>query len=289
MPSEEGKSSGTLGSVLRGAGFSGWTVCEQCAFEYPQRADGEPPCPQCYPPEPVPTGPVKVYAQKLSVPECLDALHAGGVNVHAYQHATFATFDDEADPHVSMAVRDWINEWRRATGWKYVSRPWLYLYGDRSELVRGQVQLGKAGNGKTHIAVAIARMLLEDGQLAPERFRFVTAESLLLEMEATFRSDSPESESRLLATFGKYDLLVIDDLGVREPTAHAIRILDELTKRREGQATIWTSNLSLKVVAQQSEAFKRITSRIAGECGEGAKFNVKFSGPDRRLAKSKGE
>lgn len=288
MPSEEGKSSGTLGEVLRGAGFSGWTVCEQCAFEYPQRADGEPPCPRCYPPNPVPRGPAAARPD-LTAGEVLDAMAMGGVNMHAYHHATLANFDGRKDPHVMGVVEDWLAAWRKATGWKYASRPWLYLYGDRSELARGQVQLGAAGNGKTHIAVAVARKLFEDGQLAPERFRFVTAESLLLEMEATFRSDSPESESRLLATFGKYDLLVIDDLGVREPTAHAIRILDELTKRREGQATIWTSNLSLKVVAQQSEAFKRITSRIAGECGEGARFNVKFSGPDRRLAKSKGE
>lgn len=288
MPDEGAKSSGTLGDVLRGAGFTGWTKCPTCEFEYPQKADGDPPCPRCYPPEAVPTR-GQQPREKLTEDRALDAMHAGGVNVHAYQHADLWSFDEGGDPHVMPAVEAWLEDWHRMLDRKYATRPWMYLYGDGSELIRGSVQLGRAGNGKTHVAVAIIRHLLMEGELRPQAFRFITAESLLLDMEATFRSESPESESRLLAQFGNYELLVIDDLGVREPTPHAIRILDELTKRREGQATIWTSNLSLKVVAQQSEPFKRITSRIAGECGDGAKYNVRFSGPDRRLQKSKGE
>jgi hypothetical protein len=277
-----------LGGVLGAAGFKGWKVCEACEFEYPHLGQDEIKCPRCHPElcEP-PVLRVQVVAPPPMM--VLDALAEAGVNVHRYQHATLRTFDGTDDPDVPQAVRDWITKWADTLQDRYPVRPWLYLYGGGSTLERGQLKLGAAGNGKTHMAVAVIRHLLESGALRPGAFRFVTAEALLLEMEATFRDKSTDSETRLLAEYGRLDLLVVDDLGVREPTPHAIRVLDELTKRREGRATIWTSNLSLKVLAKQSETLTRLTSRIAGEVGDGAKYMLKFTGHDRRIERSKGE
>lgn len=216
----------------------------------------------------------------------LQVLSAAGVNVYAYQRATLETFDPAEDPQALEAARSWLEAWEQPG--PYPSRPWLVLYGDGSRVDQaGKTSLGAVGNGKTHLGIAIARALLEDGRLLAGRYRFVTVEGFILRSEATFRGTSDQSEVDLLSKFAGYDLLHLDDLGVRDPSPHAMRILDELAKAREGKATIWTSNLSPKVLAQQNEAYVRIVSRMAGECGAGGRFVVPFRGPDRRIQRSR--
>src|SRR5690606_24433154 len=181
----------------------------------------------------------------------------------------------------------YIEAWRASMNDRWPARDWMYLYGAGSTIDRGRAVPGGKGNGKTFLAIAIARGLIQEGLLDPRRLRFATAETILLESEATFRSNAEDSEIRLLSRYASYDLLVIDDLGVRLPSPHAIRLFDELTKRREAKATIRTSNLSAKVIAAQAPELERITSRIAGECGDGGRYVIEFRGPDRRLLRSR--
>ena len=264
-----------------------WVTCTECEFTYPPIVER---CPECYPPA-IPGRQSKVEVAEAKEPltgeQVLGIMDASGVNVYAFQHATLEGFEPEPDGHALEAVQRYVEEWRESLWMRWPPRPWLYLYGAGSVVERGEVTLGNLGNGKTHLGVALARELLAQHLLAPGQYQFITAEALLLEMEGTFRSKAEDSEFRLLKKYEALELLHVDDFGVREPSAHAIRVLDELTKRREGKATIWTSNLSLKVVAQQHESLQRIVSRIAGECGEGARYALKFEGADRRLERSK--
>lgn len=197
-----------------------------------------------------------------------------GVNVRRFRGATLETFDPTHDPQALAAAQDYLQAYQESCGTPWAYMPWLFLYGSGST----ESQLGKVGNGKTHLGVAIARQLLETGALRGEDYAFTTAESLLLEIEGTYKADTGTSVIGLLRRYEKLALLHIDDFGVRRPSPHAARIFDELTKRREGRATIWTSNLSPGVIARLWEA--RIASRIAGE----AKGRlVALNGPDRRL------
>lgn len=226
-------------------------------------------------------------AERPARPESstLADLERSGVNVRRFGTATLSTFDDSADPEALEAASAYIESWPEG---RYVPRDWMYLYGaDSKGSATGKVQtIGAVGNGKTHLGIAIARRLIEAGKLEPKYYRFTTVERFLLSAEATFRS-ADDSESKLLDTYERFELLHLDDLGVRDPSPHAVRMLDELAKAREGRATIWTSNLSPKLIAEQAPGLARIVSRLAGECGDGRKYMVAFSGPDRRVMRSR--
>lgn len=243
-------------------------------------------CPACRPASVEPAEPAGAVRARQGR-DVLDQLHAAGVNVAKYKGATLSTFDATHDPEALKAARAYVEAWDSDAG-PYPARDWMYLYGTGSSRTGRDVEIGAMGNGKTFLAVAIARELLERGSLRPDRFVFATAETILLESEATFRSNSDDSEKQLLQRYERPDLLIIDDLGVRhDPTPHAIRLFDELTKRRECRATIWTSNLSLKVLHEGASSLGRITTRIAGECGDGARYVVEFRGPNRRIERSR--
>jgi DNA replication protein DnaC len=254
-----------------------WKLCEECGFEWPPFGDRAMKCPVCFPP-PMPEREMRGKHDAL-----LASLERAGVNVHQYQHATLESFDPNPDLHALDLAKRWMSDYTAVMNSRWPKHEWVYFYGSGSEVGR----LGGMGNGKTHLGIAVARALIETQRLGAGQYRFVTAEGLLLEMEGTFRSKSEESEARLLRQYEQYRLLHIDDFGVREPSPHALRILDELTKRREGRATIWTSNLSLKVVAKTMPELQRIASRIAGMCGEGARYAIRFEGPDRRVERSR--
>ena len=240
-------------------------------------------CPECHPPKGAEREVESGYRGNI-----LEDLYAAGVNVWKYQQARLQLFDPEHDPEALRAAEDWIAAWQDSPRRRFAPRDWMFFFGAGSTRTgKRDVRLGKLGNGKTFLAVAIARELIERQLLDPKRFVFRTAETILIESEATFKAQSDESEKRLLSFYERPELLVIDDLGVRhDPTPHAVRLFDELTKRREAKATIWTSNLSIRVLAGSGETMKRIADRIAGECGDGARYVVEFSGPSRRRQRS---
>lgn len=265
------------------------TSCGDCgeAFQQVRMPSGQwQPAEHCKPPAPA----VQVVAPE---PEgyggdILADLHTAGVNVYKYRDATLRSFDASHDEAAYGAACRWVDAWAAGVGRRFAPRDWMYLYGSGSERSGRNVQIGQLGNGKTHLAIATARHLIEAGQLHPRRFLFRTAETILLESEATFRSNSEDSEKNLLSHYERPDLLIIDDFGVRhDPSPHAVRLFDELTKRREARGTIWTSNLSIKVIAGANETMRRIADRIAGECGDGARYVQQFTGPSRRRERSR--
>ena len=222
-------------------------------------------------------------SRETSRTDVLEAMHNAGVNVPKYRNATLVSFDGSEDPHALERAREYVEAWAACSGERWAPRDWMFLYGAGSDRKGRELTIGRLGNGKTHIAVAIARALIERQLLDPRRFAFRTAEAILIESEATFRSNSEDSEAALLRRYGSLQLLIIDDLGVRDSySSHVIRLFDELTKRREAHGTIWTSNLSIPVIQRAAPGLERVTSRIAGECGDGGRYVVRFEGRNRR-------
>lgn len=205
-----------------------------------------------------------------SVPDVVSTLAAAGVNVDAFHGATLTSFRDDWEPEAMETARAYLEE---VTS-RRRNRPWAYLH-------------GPTGNGKTMLAVAMLRHLITEGEIRPDRAKFVNAEILLLRIEESYDKGDGDSAYQLMRRFADYELLVVDDLGVRGfGRDHPRRIFYLLADKRAGRPTIWTSNLSLSDLEQENPEMDRIVSRILGECGSGGKFIQEFSGPDRRARRA---
>jgi hypothetical protein len=274
----------------------GMMVCSACGGSYVAvelRGHGSG-CPACYVQRDVTRVAVSpASSQPPPRSELLSALSEAGVNMHKYRDATLASFDCSEDPDAAAAVSRYVNFWRDTHGQAFAYRPWMYLFGDGSgmeEVTRigrngpykaQEPRIGKTGNGKTFIAIAAARQLMQDGLLHPDRFLFVEMEEILMRSEATIRGDD-DSEDRLVKHYAAPDLLIIDDAWVRPPTNHSMRLVMRILNRRAGRGLIITSNISPKTAMDWEHGMRRLVDRLLDDCGDGGEFIVRFRGRSRR-------
>lgn len=130
----------------------------------------------------------------------------------------------------------------------------------------GLMLYGKAGSGKTHLAVAITRHIIEKKQI---QVRFTRIVDLLAEIRKTFNENEQyrtENESDLIHRYTSVPLLVIDDLGAEKTTDWVRQILYQIIDERwiEQKPIIVTSNLNLEELEVRFE--ERIASRVAALC-----------------------
>jgi len=129
---------------------------------------------------------------------------------------------------------------------------------------------GKAGSGKTHLAVALMNHWFAEGMTnidgRPEQARgpaiFLPAVELFLEIKQTF-DKGVESEKAILHKYSEAPLLVIDDLGAERVSDWSRTVLYMLIDRRYRymKQTIVTSNLSQGEIAEKLD--DRIASRLS--------------------------
>ena len=130
----------------------------------------------------------------------------------------------------------------------------------------GLILFGKAGTGKTHLAVAIARYIIEQKQIAVRVARTV---ELLANIRQTFTEHDgyrAENETELIQKLTHVPLLVLDDLGAEKVSDWVREVLYRIIDERwlEQRPIIVTSNLNLK--EREEKIGDRIGSRIAGMC-----------------------
>lgn len=145
---------------------------------------------------------------------------------------------------------------------------------------------GNTGCGKTHLAIAMLRQVVDEkltplrlpGQppvnKSPIRAEFITVPKLLLNLRASFGGkgkisshngdEIDASESEIIDHYSCCDFLVLDDLGAEKTTDFALSSLYILIDNRvnELRPTIVTTNLSLAEIEAKMDG--RIASRLSG-------------------------
>lgn len=105
----------------------------------------------------------------------------------------------------------------------------------------GLLFIGPCGVGKTHLAVAIIRELLEKKNVSCSFYDF---RELIRDIQSSFTPDSSLSEAEILAPVFEVGVLVLDELGAKRPTAWVEETVFYIINQRYNQKrpTIFTSN-----------------------------------------------
>ena len=188
-------------------------------------------------------------------------LKVAGIQERHLQDWTFASATDT--PSIQMAKR-YTENWKKVKA----ENLGLLLWGD-------------VGTGKSFLAACIANALLEKGVPV-----LMTNFSKILNQMGAMYSDE---RYRYIASFNRFSLLIIDDLGIERNTEYALEqvyaVIDE--RYKTGLPLIITTNLTISQLRNPEDvAHARIYSRVLEMCTP-----VHVPGYDRRTAigKSKQE
>lgn len=169
----------------------------------------------------------------------------------------FRDFTLESYPgslELARRLRVWIE-----TDW------WLYLYGG-------------IGRGKSGLAVALLRELIEQGRSGV----FVVVPDMLARIRRTYgsREDAEADEATIMGSLYDADVLVLDDLGSERVTDWVQEKLFQVIGHRHDhrKRTILTSNLDPAQLGQHLHP--RTASRVDEACGP--EWVVEVSGPNLR-------
>jgi DNA replication protein DnaC len=134
---------------------------------------------------------------------------------------------------------------------------------------------GPCGCGKTHLAAALLRGLIENGRLFLRPTKFLPVIDFMLEVKSSFNSREITEES-IIDEYAKPNLLVFDDLGAEKSSEWAVSTIYALIDQRyrNMKPTFITTNLSLEQIELQ------LGSRIASRLSEYTIINISM--PDYR-------
>lgn len=143
----------------------------------------------------------------------------------------------------------------------------------------GLILTGKAGTGKTHTAVGLAKLMAGYGYAV----RFFTVATLLEKLRAGFADRSAGAPVRSLwDQVYRVELLVLDDLGVENITDWARQTIYQIVNERwlARLPTIVTTNCSAEGL--QADYGPGTLSRLMG-----SSLVIQFSGSDYRVFEKK--
>ena len=93
------------------------------------------------------------------------------------------------------------------------------------------VLLGNSGTGKSHLLIGACLAAAENGH----RVRYITCAQLANELA---EANDDHKLSRVVARYGRYDLLAIDELGYVRLDQHSAELLFQILTEREERASV---------------------------------------------------
>lgn len=123
----------------------------------------------------------------------------------------FIPASEQAEKNLSVC-RQFIGEWEQ-------------IYENGSSLV----MTGRPGTGKTHLAVAIMRALIEQHDIDTY---MTTAQRIIRAMRDSWRQSSNRTEYEVLSFYCEKDLLVIDEVGMQHGTDSERLLVSEVINTR---------------------------------------------------------
>jgi DNA replication protein DnaC len=151
-----------------------------------------------------------------------------------YEHCDFENFD--TDPYLEGPEGSaWNGSLAQA---RVVVEAFARNYPAGGET--GLLLMGPCGVGKTHLAVATLRQLMQRGHEA----RFCDYRELLKEIQASYDPDHPVSELGVLEPVFETEVVLIDDLGASKPSPWALETIGHILNKRynERRVTLLTTN-----------------------------------------------
>lgn len=141
---------------------------------------------------------------------------------------------------------------------------------DRRKQGGGLVMCGKPGTGKNHLALAIARDVIEQHQSSVV---FTTALKISREFKSTWSKTATRSEEDVIRYFTRPDLLIIDEVGVQFGSDAEKMIMFEIinTRYERLKPTILISNLP------KEELTQFIGERVIDRMNDGGGCTISFT------------
>lgn len=174
-----------------------------------------------------------------------------------FQQRTFATFKPNSDNYLAYeSCLEFAKNFN-------IQHPGLLITGD-------------VGQGKTHLAAAIANHLLANHH--PVIFGNIT--NIISLIRTSYQQGSQLSESQLLDIMTNVELLILDDLGKEGDTNHTNSLVYQIVNRRyeNNQPLVVTTNLT---PGQMTNKLGSATcSRLVEMC-----IPINLEGPDWRQKK----
>jgi len=183
-------------------------------------------------------------------------------NLDAFADKTFANFNTSPSGYTRDECLSLEAAYTRARSFAADLDGWILLE-------------GTYGTGKTHLAAAIANERLKHG----DKVLFVTAPDLLDYLRASYNPDSESTYDETFERVRNADLLVLDDLGVENPSAWAQEKLFQVLNHRYARRmpTVITTNQDI------DKLDARLRSRMA-DVSYVSRLNIRT--PDFRRAQS---
>ncbi len=103
--------------------------------------------------------------------------------------------------------------------------------GDWIDASRPVVLLGDSGTGKTHLLIGIGMAACHDGRAV----RYITAAGLVNEL---VEAQDARQLNRLVARYGRYELLLVDELGYLHLDPRGAELLFQVLTEREERASV---------------------------------------------------
>lgn len=156
--------------------------------------------------------------------------------------------------------------------WKALKTALNYVKNYKDET--GILISGPCGTGKSHLAIGIAKALVEK----EIESIFITVPDLLTKIKSAFDKDAGVTEIDYLKTLQEIDCLILDDIGAEKASGWVEETLFKIINARSKKHTIYTTNCTSVELEKQVKG--RCFSRILGMCRP-----LKVEGEDYRLGK----